>query len=216
MDRMIQRLLPLITFVAVLTITAGTVRAQASPLPSRDLTVCHNTRFALCAASTCVDTGDMITGNDGIAHEASSCICPVLTGDNIMDLEGGNIVQPGSCEPPNPTVNVYSTFQFSAIIPQKTGPFWNPLAVAKPLKCPASDAFSQCWNWNCTILSKEEALRMGAIGITLARCTCPIEQTNYDFITQAGQGDTSACSKLPVGAPLFFDPEEVLGPANAS
>jgi hypothetical protein len=204
MHKLNGRPLALAMLAAILIFGAGTARA-------RELTVCHNTQFALCAASTCVDTGDTITGNDGTTHEASSCICPVLTGDNIMDLEGGNIVQPGSCEPPNPAVNVYSTFQFSAIIPQKTGRFWNPLAVAKPLKCPASDSFSQCWNWECTILSKKEALAMGAIGITLARCTCPIEQTDYDFITQAGQGNSAACNQLPVGAPLFFDPEEVLG-----
>jgi len=44
-------------------------------------------------------------------------------------------------------------------------------------------------------------------GVQLADCTCPIGTTSFDFVTQAGQGDPSACEDLPVGGPLFFDPE---------
>ncbi|HEX4209478.1 MAG TPA: hypothetical protein VHY56_03730, partial [Candidatus Binataceae bacterium] len=44
-----------------------------SSVSARQLTICRNTTFALCAASTCVATGQTITGNDGVTHEASSC-----------------------------------------------------------------------------------------------------------------------------------------------
>jgi hypothetical protein len=169
---------------------------------ARTLTICKNTTFALCAASTCVDTGQTITGNDGIPHEASSCICPVLTGDNITDLDGGNITN-GSCVPPNPAVNVYSTFQFNKTIPQQINGRWFSNVPAPPQVCPASDPFSQCWNWECTYIRPRN-------GVRLAKCTCPIEQTGFSFATQAGIGNPSACGQLPVGAPLFFDPEEIL------
>jgi hypothetical protein len=185
-------------------------RAQYSSL-SRELTICKNTQFALCAASTCVATGTTITGNDGRTHPSASCTCPVLTGDNIADLAGGNIDQPGSCEPPDPRVNVYSTFEFTTTMPQKIGPIWFPNVPSVPQVCPASNVFAQCWNWKCTIIPPRQAARMGAFGVKLAQCTCPIEQTDYQFVTQAGQGNPAACDDIPVGGPLFFDPEEVLG-----
>ena len=176
----------------------------ASSVSARDLTICKNTTFALCAASTCVDANQTITGNDGITHEASSCICPVLTGDNIADLDGGNISN-GSCVPPNPRVNVYSTFQFNKTIPQQINGRWYPNVPAPAQVCPSSDSFSQCWNWACTYIRPSN-------GIQLAKCTCPIESTDFSFATQAGIGRSSACSQLPVGAPLFFDPAEILTP----
>jgi hypothetical protein len=174
-----------------------------SSVSARQLTICKNTTFALCAASTCVDTGHTITGNDGITHEASSCICPVLTGNNIADLDGGNITNT-SCTPPNPNVNVYSTFQFNKAIPQEIHGVWLPNVPAPPQVCQSSDSFSQCWNWECTYIRPRN-------GVKLAQCTCPIEQTDFSFATQAGIGNPSACSKLPVGAPLFLDPEDILG-----
>jgi hypothetical protein len=174
----------------------------ASSASARRLTICKNTTFALCAASTCVDTGETITGNDGITHEASSCICPVLTGDNIADLDGGNISN-GSCTPPNPRINVYSTFQFTSTIPQQIHGIWFPNVPAPPQVCPSSYPFSQCWNWACTFIPPSN-------GIRLAKCTCPIEQTDYSFATQAGLRNPAACSQLPVSAPLFFDAVEIL------
>jgi hypothetical protein len=178
-----------------------------SSASARQLTICKNTTFALCAASTCVNANEKITGNDGVTHDASSCVCPVLTGDNIADLDGGNISN-GSCVPPNPSVNVYSTFQFNKTIPQLIPPGavkgrWFKKVPAPPQVCPSSDQFSQCWNWECTLIPPRN-------GVKLARCTCPIEETSFSFATQAGIGDPSACSLLPVGAPLFFDPEEIL------
>ena len=173
-----------------------------SSASARQLTICRNTTFALCAASTCVDTGQTIIGNDGVTHEAASCTCPVLTGDNIADLDGGNISN-GSCVPPNPRINVYSTYQFNKTIPQQINGRWYPNVPAPPQVCQSSDSLSQCWNWACTYIRPSN-------GVQLAQCTCPIEQTDYSFITQAGIGKPYACGKLPVGAPLFFDPEEIL------
>jgi hypothetical protein len=184
------------------TLVVATFLFVASNVSARQLTICKNTTFALCAASTCVDTGQTITGNDGTTHEASSCICPILTGNNIADLDGGNISN-SSCVPPNPQINVYSTFQFNKSFPQKINGHWLPNVPAIPQVCPSSDSFTQCWNWACTKIAPRD-------GVQLAKCTCPIEQTDFSFITQAGVGHPAACGKLPVGAPLFFDPEEIL------
>lgn len=161
---------------------------------SRSLVVCKNTTFALCAAATCTPTGDSITGNDGRRHPAASCTCPVLVGDNIADLKGGNVQ--GSCEAPDGFV--YSTYEISASFPQEVDGTWQD-EPAKPQICPASQPYAQCWNWKC-------ALGDVVDGVQLAECTCPIEQTPFDFVTQAGQGDPAACDDLPVGGPLFFDP----------
>jgi len=161
----------------------------------RQLTVCHGTDFALCAASTCTATGGSIKDNQGIKHKAVSCECPILTGDNIADLNGGNMK--GSCTSSDPNV-VYSTFEFSDSFPQLINGTWQ-LAPSIMQVCPSQDSFSQCWNWQCT--------RTGTVnGVALAECTCPMEQTSDSFVTQAGQGDPSACAELPVGGPLFFNP----------
>ncbi|MBY0275121.1 hypothetical protein K2Z84_07260, partial [Candidatus Binatia bacterium] len=53
--------------------------------------------------------------------------------------------------------------------------------------------------------------RLNPPGVQLAECTCPIEKTPFEFVTQAGQGDPSYCEELPVGGPLFFDPAAFQG-----
>jgi hypothetical protein len=187
-------------------------KGYAVPHPP-DFTVCKNTKFALCNASTCVDTGTTITGNDGQTYEAASCVCPVLTGDSIADVNLGNMQ--GKCEADDPKTKVFSTYQFTRNVPQKEGFLWLPGVEAVTQVCPAENEFAECWNWECTIIPPEEAMRMGAFGIQLARCTCPIRKPIFDFLTQAGKGDPAACQQLPVLAPLIFDPCE-LGPKNCS
>ena len=164
----------------------------------RNLVVCKDTVFALCAASTCTRTGGFITGNDGKTHPAASCTCPVLRGDNIADLAAGNME--GSCEAP--PGYVWSTYEINTYYPQYIDGTWQD-ADADIQICPSEYSYSQCWNWKCELGEVVD-------GVQLAECTCPIGKTPFDFVTQAGQGNPDACADLPVGGPLFFDPESVL------
>jgi hypothetical protein len=180
---------------AMLFFAAGPARAASKRPMGRQLTVCHDTEFALCAASTCVATGGNVKDNQGMKHKAVSCECPIIDGDNIADLNGGNMK--GSCTSSDPNV-VYSTFEFSDSFPQLISGTWQDAPSVMQV-CPSQDSFSQCWNWQCTRDGTQN-------GIALAACTCPMEKTGDSFVTQAGQGDSSACAELPVGGPLFFNP----------
>lgn len=186
--------------MAVSTFATGTARAVPSHSRQRNLVICHNTTFALCGASTCSATGRFITDNRGIPHKAVSCSCPILTGDNIADLNGGNMQ--GSCTSSDPNV-VYSTYEISDSYPQYVDDMWVADEPAIVQVCPSQYSFSQCWNWKCTRIAPQN-------GVELAQCTCPMEKTSYSFVTQAGQGDSSACADLPVGGPLFFNPDTTL------
>ena len=181
--------------VCAMSIFATGSAWAASSKQSRQLTICQNTEFALCAASTCVATGGFVKNNQGKKYPAASCECPIIVGDNVADLNGGNMK--GSCTSSNPNL-VYSTFEFADSFPQLIAGTWQDAPSVMQV-CPSQDSFSQCWNWACTRDGTQN-------GIALAACTCPIEQTNDAFVTQAGQGDSSACAELPVGGPLFFNP----------
>jgi hypothetical protein len=178
---------------AMLFCAAGFARAGSGG--KRQLTVCHDTEFALCAASTCVATGGMVKNNQGKKYPAVACECPILVGDNVADLNGGNMK--GSCTSSNPNI-VYSTFEFADSFPQLINGTWQDAPSIMQV-CPSQDSFSQCWNWACTRDGTQN-------GVALAACTCPEEKTSDSFVTQAGQGDPSACAELPVGGPLFFNP----------
>ncbi|MGA9722268.1 MAG: hypothetical protein WBQ86_07440 [Candidatus Binatus sp.] len=198
MDRNHAQAFPLTVVALVATmllLAASPGRALAGRKSERQLTVCRDTEFALCAASTCSATGGSIEDNQGTKYPAVSCVCPILVGDNVADLNGGNMK--GSCTSPDPTM-VYSTFEFSDSFPQLIDGTWQDATSIMQI-CPSQYSFSQCWNWQCVRAGTEN-------GIALAECTCPMEKTSYSFVTQAGQGNSSACADLPVGGPLFFNP----------
>ena len=194
-DTRILQLTAMALVGATMFFAATTADAKPKQSSHRQLTICQNTEFALCAASTCVATGGIVRDNQGMKHKAVSCECPIITGDNIADLNGGNMK--GSCTSSDPTI-VYSTFEFSDSFPQLIDGTWQ-VAPSVMQVCPSQDSFSQCWNWQCT---RGDTVN----GVALADCTCPMEQTSNAFVTQAGQGDPSACAELPVGGPLFFNP----------
>lgn len=176
---------------------AGAGSVAVRPSHERNLVVCEDTAFALCAASTCTPTGEFITNNDGLRFPAAVCTCPVVVGDNVADLKGGNME--GSCEADEGYV--YSTYEINGSYPQEIDGTWQ-VADAKPQVCPSRYAYVQCWNWKC---------ELGDVvnGIQLAECTCPIQKTPYQWVTQAGQGEKEFCTDLPVGGPLFFDPAQL-------
>ena len=160
---------------ATLFFTSGPARAAAKQPKGRQLTICQDTEFALCAASTCTATGGSIKDNQGTKHKAVSCECPIIVGDNIADLNGGNMK--GSCTSSNPDI-VYSTFEFSDSFPQLIDGTWQD-ATSIMQVCPSQDSFSQCWNWQCTRGGTEN-------GVELAECTCPMEKTER-FVRYPGR-----------------------------
>src|ERR1700730_8624156 len=86
---------------AMLFFAAGPARAASKGSKSRQLTICQNTEFALCAASTCVATGGTVKNNQDKKYPAVSCECPIIVGDNIADLNGGNLKSSYTSSDPN-------------------------------------------------------------------------------------------------------------------
>lgn len=179
----------------VLPTATATVSATPTPTatPTRVLTICPNS-FALCAASTCTATGGTITLNNGQTYPAAQCVCPVLPGPSIADVNAGNMQ--GSCTPPEG--GVWSTYQVDQNIPQAAAsPAWSE-APAPFLVCPAGDQYAQCWNFACVL---GEVVN----DVQLAVCTCPIETSTTDFVSQAGLTGQAACDQIPVGGALPSD-----------
>ena len=107
---------------------------------ARQLTICQDTEFALCAASTCVATGGIVKNNQGKKYPAVTCECPIIVGNNVADLNGGNMK--GSCTSSDPNL-VYSTFEFSDSFPQLINGTWQDAPSVMQV-CPSQDSFSQC------------------------------------------------------------------------
>lgn len=208
--------LAVLAALSVLVLASGESRAAAKS--NTDITLCKNVQFALCAASTCKETGKKIAVNTPEGGTRSfpeaACTCPVLpAGDSgaIANLNGGNMQ--GSCTPP--TDGVWSLFQDVASFPQKVYG-WNTHAAAINSTCTADlklgDKFVNCWSFACdkirTVTSED------GTEVTLATCYCPIGEDvlsalptkpKTGFVTQAGGAlPTEAeqrkfCGKLPVG-----------------
>ena len=164
-----------------------------------ELTICEG-KFALCAASTCTETGRTITTNNGKTYPEVVCKCPVLEGKSIADLSTG--VMKGTCNVENPNKQVWSLFAPRLHYPQEANNFvTNPISAtrAKVQTCPGDVAqeSTNCWGMMCIYD------RNPINGTTTATCSCPIGQIaqGIEFLTAAGQGDPSACDKHPVAAP---------------
>lgn len=207
--------LAVMAVLPVLMLAPGESRAAKS---NTEIALCPNVQYALCAASTCRETGRTIAVNkpEGGTRNfpEAECTCPVLpSGDTgaIANLNGGNMQ--GSCDPP--PNGVWSLFQTLTNFPQKIYG-WNYHDSKPNTTCTADlrlgDRFVNCFSFACdkirTVTSED------GTQVTLATCFCPIGEDVFSalptkpgtgFITEAG-GDlpTEAerrkfCSKLPVG-----------------
>lgn len=188
----------LISIIALLFV--GTVGAQT---PTPELTICQG-KYALCAASTCTKTGKTITTNNGVTYPEVVCKCPVLNGASIADLRAG--VMKGSCSVDDPKTQVWSLFAPRLIegfhYPQEANNFVRqPYSAtrARVQSCPGelAEGSTNCWGMLCTYDPNPTN------GTVTATCSCPIGQIakGTRFLTEAGQGDKSACAKHPVAAP---------------
>jgi hypothetical protein len=187
----------LLTTLAFVVLSAPVV----AQLPTAGITTCDG-EYALCAASTCKPvlnkdgTPKMITGNNGVAYPEVECRCPILKGHAIADTSAGNMK--GSCTATDSN-HVWSLFAPKIFYPQEANDFspwiWKQKATIQ--KCDASlnlgAQSSNCFSWNC---------KKGADGIAI--CSCPTGQVPpaTSFLTEAGQGDPSACAQYPVSLPI--------------
>lgn len=163
------------------------------------LTICTG-NYALCAASTCEPTGNMMTTNDGKTYPEMRCTCPVLNGLSIADTSEG--LMQGTCDVDNEFVDVWSLFAPKFYYPQEASDFVQEPKEATRVtaqNCPGELAPESvnCWGMPCTY---EPELINGTL---VASCTCPSRQIakGTDFLIEAGQGDPSYCAKHPVSAP---------------
>jgi hypothetical protein len=194
---------------AVLVVSAPPAARPASAQGFPAFKVCSG-YFALCAASTCTPTGKKIrvntaTGRTAVFPEAD-CTCPVILGQSVADVAGGNMH--GSCEPLGPD-QIWSEYQLRADIPQALTNWVPhlPEAAAPFLSCSKNlnlgNQFAQCFSFSCdseTYINNVPVVTCHcAIGASLAgKPVAP--QTS--FASQAGQGDEKFCHMHPVaGSP---------------
>ena len=182
----------------LMVVMSGFAQAQTPP-PDQEITLCDG-KYALCAASTCRLTGKKITTNDGKTWPEVSCTCPILEGKAIADLTGGNMK--GSCAAP--TGQVWSLFAPKVYYPQEASNFvTTPKSDTRASVQACSGQFAQgstnCWSMICDIGKTIN-------GSPTANCKCPIGQIKHgtEFLTEAGQGNQSACTEHPVAAPDFL------------
>ena len=176
-----------------------TLQAQTIP---EGLQQC-NGAYALCAASTCTPTGNLIT-LDGKNYEEAVCSCPVLTGAALADVDGGNMQ--GSCDRID-NRQVWSLFSYKRQLPQEMFD-WSSKRT-KVQECPSdlklANQSVNCFSMSCEITAYEE-------GTAIASCACPIGQSVANtklkpataFLIQSGQGDSSYCGKHPVAVTPFM------------
>jgi hypothetical protein len=208
--------LALVAVLPALALATGDARAAGKS--NTEIRLCKNAPYALCAASTCKETGKTIAVNtpEGGTRNfpEAECTCPVLpAGDTgaVANVTGGNMQ--GSCKPPKDGVwSLYSTVD---TFPQKVYG-WNYHAAVVNQACTTevkkTDRFVNCWSFSCdnvrTVKSEDGTV------VTLASCHCPISEDVFStlpvkpgttFVTKAG-GDLPTeeeqqkfCSKLPVG-----------------
>ena len=192
--------------------------AQAAPAPK--VTLCIG-EYALCAASTGKLTGKNITVRtpDGQYQEfpEADVVCPILKGVSIAGLNTGTMKN--RCKAP--AGKVYSTYAPKLAYPQEANQFSTSSTkaeLAKPQVCApqpftintasfasgATQAISQCWSMKCD--KNIDPVN----GVATATCHCPVGEdpqggliSPTDFsVTEAGQGDPTACTRFPVSAPF--------------
>jgi hypothetical protein len=84
-------------------ILACSATDRAASAAEHDIRICTG-YYALCAASTCKPTGRTISvnvsGGGTAQYPEAECTCPILSGQAIADVAGGNMK--GSCEAESP------------------------------------------------------------------------------------------------------------------
>ena len=85
-----------------------------------------NYEYALCAASTCVKTGNIIKDNAGTKYQEVSCTCPILKGKAVAWPNGGGTNMGSSCA--SKKGEVWSLFAPHLVYPQQASNFKKPVS----------------------------------------------------------------------------------------
>jgi len=224
------------TAAAKAALEAGMLSAKVSnlkglvPTTNAAIQICDSSdasysgKFALCAASTCTATGkDMIVADikgEKYTYKEMTCTCPVITGNGIADVKGGNMQ--GSCATPAASAKypnpIWSLFSTIPSYPQQSATPEYATTNSTGQICPGTGTqmVTNCWSFQCSIDAKQTN------GVTTATCTCPLGENlsgnpvaaNTPFYTQAGgaivastgtasaSAQAAACNLNPVGAPI--------------
>ena len=182
--------------LATIFFMASTAAALAGPT----IQICTG-EYALCAASTCTETGNtmIVAGN---SFKEMACKCPILKGPAVADVTGGNMQ--GTCASPGEG-KVWSLFSTRSHFRQEmNGWSRKPKATAASFQICGADLkqgaeFTNCFSFSCT---------KGPNGIAV--CHCPKGENlsgqpvaaDTAFGTAAGQGDSDYCFRHPVGGPM--------------
>ncbi len=208
-----KRIVVVLSFLALAVLSANGAYAQSDPSQLANIIfgyqICKG-QYALCAASTCTPTGNMITVNvtgGGTAQfPEASCTCPIFNGPSIADVFGGNMQ--GSCAAPGKG-KVWSLYAPKTNIPQAINDWKRkPADTAVSFQlCGASanvgNTFTNCFSFACTVDKKRQN------GVKTATCLCPLGENldgkpvaaNTAVLTPAGQCNSDICTQHPVGAP---------------
>jgi len=146
--------------------------------------------FALCAASSATPTGKNIQVNtaDGkVPFPEAVAVCPVLRGNAVADVAGGNM--DGDCRAPGKN-QVWSLFSPRQHFPQ--APDWKPVKAQFRtfLTGEGTAGMSNMFSFACT---KSEIVN----GVQLANCYGPINEGLKGTPVIAG---TEVVTESPVGA----------------
>ena len=155
--------------------------------------------FALCAASSATPTGKNIQVNtaDGkVPFPEAVAVCPVLRGNAVADVAGGNM--DGDCRAPGKN-QVWSLFSPRQHFPQ--APDWKPVKAQFRtfLTGEGTAGMSNMFSFACTLEPKR------VNGVRLAKCYGPVHESvagkpvpdGTTVVTQAPVGAT-----YPVGGPI--------------
>jgi len=175
-----------------------------------------NGYYALCAASTCSNTGKMIkvnvAGGGTAMFPQVDCKCPIFHGRAIADVNGGNMQ--GSCDPPAPgTGQIWSLFSHEKDIPQElNGWAQTPESAeeAPPQICPAAlnlgKEAANCFSFSC---DTETYIN----NVPIVTCHCPKGESfagtpvpaHTAFAIQAGQRNKAFCAQHPISLPFTLE-----------
>ena len=191
--------------------------AAAPPVDSSrvNLKVCKG-EFALCASSTGALTGKTITirSFDGKTQTFPETIvmCPILKGPSIAALNSNTMGS--SCRAPKG--HIYSLYGLNSPYPQEALNWESAAPIAQEcapqpttltsgtFSGQSSQAISQCWSMVCTKTGKSQN------GVPLAACSCAFGESptggiitpTDSSVTDAGYGNSGACTKNPVAGAL--------------
>ncbi len=162
-------------------------------------------KFALCAASTCVEipgaTVTVVQGDSLAVFPAVECHCPVLDTEQITDIDGAladKKMMGGSCDPPvfytatGSTVGVWSLFATTDSSFTDPRPAFNLNDSLDMMECQEPNlGYGQCFSYACKYDESDS---------NWANCMCPLEFGTY--YSEAGDCNTQRCNdQIMVGTP---------------